>query len=116
MLRLGGTFRRDEIPGVLTEKFPLSLSLPWSGPSPLADCCCRRASIMCLCCSRTLMLRWSCSFIKGSWVTKPGERHANPTSWMPSPSLAVKGRPVAGPAALDPPLDRSNLPGRLRGA
>lgn len=49
-------------------------------------------------------------------MTNPGERHASPTSWIPSPSLAVNGRAVLGPAALDPPLDRSNLPGRLRGA
>ncbi len=110
---------RRDIPGVLAAKWlELSLSLLEVSivPSPLADCCCRRASIMCRCCSRTLMLRCSCSFMAGSCVTKPGERHARPTSWMPRPSLAVRGRAVPGVVEFAaPPLDKSSLLGRCRG-
>ena len=67
----------------------------------LADFC-RRDSMMCRCCSRTEMLRCSCSRMLGSWVWKPGERHAMPTSCIPRLplSLAVKGadgREVAEP-------------------
>lgn len=77
----GGTlFLREAIPGVLTAK-PLFVSLSLSvGPSPLADCCCKRASIRCLCCSRTDKLLCTCSFMTGSCVTKPGDRQARPTS------------------------------------
>lgn len=62
------------------------------------------------------MLRWSCSFMAGSWVTNPGDRQARPTSWMPRPSLAVMGRPVPGAPEPDaPPFERSSFLGRWRG-
>lgn len=91
--RPGGALFRRDMPGVLAancETGSLSLS------SPLADCWCSLDSIICRCCSRTDMLRWSCSFMTGSWVTNPGDRQAMPTSWMPRPSRAVNGRAVAG--------------------
>lgn len=75
----GALFLRD-MPGVLAAKAPdPSLSLS-AGPSPFADCCCSRASMRCLCCSRTDMLLCTCSFMVGSWVMKPGDRQAKPTS------------------------------------
>lgn len=55
----------------------------------------------------------------GSWVTNPGDRQARPTSWMPSPSLAVRGPlAVAGllPEAELEFLERSSFLGRWRGA
>lgn len=103
-------FLRD-MPGVLAANCETG-SL--SGPSPLADCWCSLASIMCLCCSRTDKLRWSCSFMTGSWVTKPGDRHAIPTSWIPRPSRAVIGRAEAGWFDLSVFFDRSSLRGRGR--
>lgn len=109
--RPGGALFLRDMPGVLAAKLERG-SL--SGPSPLADCCCRRASIMCRCCSRTLILRCSCSFMTGSWVTKPGERQAMPTSWMPRPSRAVNGRAVCGWFDLGVFLERSSLRGRGR--
>ncbi len=47
----------------------------------------------------------------GSWVTKPGDRQARPTSWIPRPSLAVKGRAEAGELLLSVFLERSSLRG-----
>jgi hypothetical protein len=43
------------------------------------------------CWSRTEILRSNCSRIAGSCVWKPGDKHAKPTSWITSPSLAVNG-------------------------
>lgn len=111
----GGTlFLRDEIPGVLTANALFASFSLSEGPSPFADCCCRRASMRCLCCSRTDKLLCTCSFMTGSWVTKPGERQAKPTSWICSPSRAVKGRAVAGEPELGAFLDKSSLRGRCR--
>lgn len=109
MLRPGGGPRLRAKPGVFAVNWPPSLS---AGPSPLADCCCNLCSIICLWCSLTLMLRCSCSFMTGSWVTKPGDRQARPTSWMPRPSLAVRGRPVAGETMFVVFLERSSFLGR----
>lgn len=50
----------------------------------------------------------------GSWVTKPGERHAIPTSWIPRPSRAVIGRAEAGWFDLSVFFERSSLRGRGR--
>lgn len=60
------------------------------------------------------MLRCSCSFITGSWVTKPGDRQAIPTSWIARPSRAVMGRAEVGWLDLSVFLDRSSLRGRGR--
>ena len=65
------------------------------------------------------MLRWSCSRIVGSWVWKPGERHANPTSCIASPplSLAVSGadgRDDIEPWVWDVLVERSSFRGRCR--
>lgn len=106
MERPGGALFLRDIPGVLGKPILDSLS------SPFEDCWCSLDSIMCRCCSRTEMLRWSCSFITGSWVTKPGDRQAIPTSWIPKPSRAVSGR--ADPGWFDLVfvfLDRSSLRG-----
>lgn len=114
MLNPGGALFRRDIPGVFAANWLTgSLSLP-SGPSPFADCCCSLASMMRRCCSLTFKLCCKCSFITGSWVTKPGDKHAIPTSWIPSPSLPSAGRAVAAP---DPvrgflELDRSSFRGR----
>lgn len=109
-----GALLRRERPGVLAVKPPLlSLSLAIS-LGPFADCC-SLDSIICLCCSRTLKLRCSCSCIAGSWVTKPGDRHAIPTSRTLSPSRPTAGRAVCGPARVF--FDRSSFLGRcLAGA
>lgn len=78
-----------------------------SGPSPLADFC-RRDSMMERCWSRTATLRCSCSRMAGSWVWKPGDRHARPTSWTARlPSRAVCGARGAAVVA-----ERSNFRGR----
>lgn len=109
----GALFLRD-MPGVLAANCGgSSLSLS-EGPSPLADCC-SLASMMWRCCSRTLKLRWSCWFMTGSWVTKPGERQAMPTSWMPRLSRADMGTAEAG--TLEEAfvfLERSSFRGRGR--
>lgn len=87
-----------------------SVDLPVSGPSPLADFC-NRDSMIDRCWSRTEMLRWSCSLIAGSWVWKPGDKQASPTSCIARPS-----RPVNGPrevCVLDV-MERSSLRGRWR--
>lgn len=121
MLRPGGAFLL-EVPGVFAGNPPNSLSLALSiGASPgLADCC-NRDSMICLCCSRTDKLRCNCSRIVGSCVTKPGERHANPTSWIPSPLLSAPlpvnwladGLPVPG-LALEVFFVRSSFRGLWR--
>jgi hypothetical protein len=100
MLNPGGALLRLDMPGVFAANWLallLLLSLPLlviSEPSPLADGCCVLDSMSCRCCSRTSILRCSCSFITGSSVTKPGDRHARPTSWIPSPSLPPGSRAV----------------------
>jgi hypothetical protein len=113
MVRPGGALFRRDIPGVFAAKCP-TLSLSLSAPSPFADCCCNLDSMICLWCSRTLMLRCNCSFITGSWVTNPGDKHARPTSWIPRPpSLPVSGpRPVAEVVFVF--FDRSSFRGRWR--
>ena len=63
------------------------------------------------------MLRCSCSFITGSWVTKPGDRHARPTSWIPRPPSprAVNGpRAVPGPPPVLLFFERSSFLGLWR--
>lgn len=48
-------------------------------------------------------------------MTKPGDKQASPTSWIPSPSLAPSaGRAVAAPEPVIAFLDRSNFRGRCR--
>jgi hypothetical protein len=81
MLRPGGAFRRD-VAGVFMPPGPgMEPSLALSeGASPGFAVCCSLDSISWRCCSRTEMLRCSCSLIVGSWVTNPGDRQANPTS------------------------------------
>lgn len=116
MLSPGGALFRLDIPGVLAANWLRgSLSLPFSGPSPLADCCCNLASMILRCCSLTVILCCRCSFMTGSCVTKPGDKQANPTSWIPSPSLAPNaGRAVAAPEPVIVFLDKSNFRGRCR--
>lgn len=120
MLSPGGAFLRD-VAGVFippSEPGPgISFALS-IGASPGFAVCCNLNSMMCLCCSRTEMLRCSCSRIVGSCVTKPGERHAKPTSWIPSAPLSLE---VSGPvplevefAALELFLERSSFRGRCR--
>lgn len=111
----GALFLRDCIPGVLAAN-PLCGSLSLSlGPSPFADCCWSRASIRCLCCSRTDRLLCTCSFMMGSCVTKPGDKQASPISWIPNPlSRDPRGRAVAAPEPTWPPRDKSSLRGRWR--
>ena len=110
MLRPGGAPRLRAKPGVFAAKWLGSFSL--SGPSPsLADCCCNLASMIWRWCSLTLMLRFSCSCSVASFGTKPGDRHAMPTSWITRPSRAVIGRPVAGDTTFVF-LDRSSFLGR----
>lgn len=112
MLRPGGAPRLRARPGVLAEKWLPSLSL--SGPSPLADCCCNLASMICRWWSLTVMLRCTLAFITGSCVMKPGDKHASPTSWISSlPSRAVSGRAVAGETMFEF-LERSNFLGLCR--
>lgn len=80
------------------------LSGPWRGVSaspglpPLL-----LASMIFRCCSRTLMLRSSCSRIDGSWVLKPGERHASPTSCSAKPALSLDVSGAEGRAESAPP-------------
>lgn len=71
-------------------------SLGLSFPPPGFACRCSRASIILRCWSRTEMLRWSCSRMVGSWVAKPGERQAMPTS------LIVDRLPPAVRGTVDP--------------
>lgn len=89
-----------------------SRALLMSGPSPLADFC-SLDSMMERCCSRTVMLRCSCSWRTGSSVWKPGDRQASPTWCIPRPSLAVMG--PAGPRTESVLADRSSLRGLGRG-
>lgn len=81
-------------------------------PSPLADLC-SLDSMMDRCCSRTVMLRCSCSRRTGSSVWKPGDRQASPTWCIPRPSLAVMG--PAGPRTESVLADKSSLRGLGRG-
>lgn len=55
-----------------------------------------RASMICLCLSRTSMLLCSCSRIEGSFVWKPGDRQAMP---MSTPVDRLAGRAVRAPEA-----------------
>lgn len=116
MLNPGGGPRFRARPGVFAAKCPPSLSLSGiSGALKPADCCCNLDSMIRFCCSFTLILRCTCSFMSGSWVTKPGDRQAMPTSLIPSPlvSRAVSGRAEPGtPLLVDVFLERSSLLGR----
>lgn len=107
-----------DVPGVFAENPPNSLSLALSiGASPGFAVCCSLDSMMCLCCSRTEMLRCNCSLIVGSCVTNPGERHASPMSVTPSPeSIPLDVKPPAEGLALlwDVFLERSSFRGRWR--
>jgi len=76
-----------------------------------------RCSMICLCLSLTSMLLCSCSLIVGSWVWKPGDKQANPTSCiMVALSLELMG--PAGRAVRAPDewtmlwLERSRRRGR----
>jgi hypothetical protein len=116
MLSPGGAFLLD-VPGVLGGKPPNSLSFALSiGASPGFAVCCNRDSMSCLCCSRTEMLRCNCSLIVGSCVTNPGDRHASPTSWMPSPPvsmpLEVRLPPEGREFEVDVFFERSSMRGR----
>ena len=111
--RPGGGRRFEPVFGMPIK--PESNGAP-SGPSSLADFC-SRASIIDRCCSRTDILRWSCSLITGSCVWKPGDKQARPTDCILTPSRAVMGPP--GVRAVRPPeegklVERSNLRGRGR--
>jgi hypothetical protein len=95
----GGPFLRD-VCGVLMGRPKAPVVSPCrgvssSGPGPLPPCF-WRASMICLCRSLTSRLRWSCSRMVGSWVWKPGDRQARPTSMrfaLPCP----EGRAVRAP-------------------
>lgn len=115
MLSPGGALLRLDMPGVFAANWSTPLSLPVSGRSPFADCCCRRASMIWRCCSRTLKLRCNCSFMAGSCVTKPGDKQARPTSMIPSPSLSPGSLAVCAPEPARPPLERSSFRGLWRG-
>lgn len=102
----GGPFRRD-VCGVLIVRpnAPISALRMSSGSAgPPLPCFCR-ASMICLWRSLTSKLRWSCSRMVGSWVWKPGERQARPTSCrfaLPWPD----GRAVSAPEEWTMLLDR----------
>ena len=110
MDRPAGGLRFDAVLGIPI-KFD-SEGLTPSGPSSLADLC-MRCSMIDRCWSRTERLRCSCSRMTGSWVWKPGDRHARPTCCIE----AVKGPPAG---RTDKPLEdgrlveRSNFRGRGR--
>jgi hypothetical protein len=99
----GGPFLRPVI-GVFMPDLKELLSGPCRGVSaspflpPLL-----LASMSFLCCSRTLMLRSSCSRMDGSWVLNPGERQASPTSCRASPALSLDVRGAEGRAESAPP-------------
>jgi hypothetical protein len=118
IMRPGGAFLLV-VAGVFMPPGPASsLSLALSiGASPGFAVCSNLDSMICLCCSRTEILRCNCSLIVGSCVTNPGERQAKPTSWIPSPlSLEVSGCPRdPNGFELDEFLDKSNLRGLCRG-
>jgi len=114
MLSPGGAFLLD-VPGVLAGKPPSSFALS-IGASPGLAVCCNLCSMSCLCCSRTEMLRCSCSLIVGSCVTNPGDRHANPTSVIPRPLLSTPLEVNAPPEGFVPLAfrERSSFRGRCR--
>jgi hypothetical protein len=101
MLSPGGAFLLD-VPGVLAGKPPNSFALSM-GASPGFVVCCNLDSMICLCCSRTEMLRCNCSLMVGSCVTNPGDRQANPTSCIPRP-------PLSPPLEVSPPADGREAP------
>lgn len=121
----GGPLRRD-VPGVLTGTPNKVLSCGRSALALLAPPSCVLpgfcpfclASMICLCWSRTSKLRCSCSLMLGSFVWKPGDRQAKPTSCMARPAdsrdvRGADGRAVCGPrlAVLE---ERSRRLGRGR--
>lgn len=104
MERPGGLFLVDVFGSATLRRFDSDGLMP-SGPSPLAEYC-SLDSMIDLWWSRTATLRWSCSRMAGSWVWKPGDRQANPTSCIPR-FPAVNGPRVEVVAA-----ERSSLRGR----
>ena len=74
--------------GVFNPPLPKMVCSRSGAPSVPLALFCNRDSIICLCCSRTVMLLCNCSCILGSCVWKPGERQANPTSCMPRLALS----------------------------
>lgn len=112
----GGPFLRDVV-GVfmlLAKVFMSPVREPSSSWGPFPCFC--RASMICLCLSRTSILRCSCSRMVGSWVWKPGDRQASPTSCIEALSFPVKG--ADGRAERAPELgsvvDKSNRRGLWR--
>lgn len=92
---------------------PIALDSEGCTPSgvSLADLC-MRCSMMERCWSRTERLRCSCSRMIGSWVWKPGDKQARPTSWRD----AVMGPPGGRTDRLleGRLVERSNFRGRGR--
>lgn len=93
----------------------------WRGSSswgPLPPCF-WRCSMICLCLSLTSMLLCSCSLMVGSWVWKPGDRQASPTSCM-IVALSLELMGAAGRAVRAPEewtmlwLERSSRRGLWR--
>lgn len=122
----GGPFRLD-VPGVLvcTPKSVVSC-VRCDGPS-LLSCALPglteppfcRASMICLCWSRTSKLLCSCSRMAGSCVWKPGDRQARPTSCIARPAdsrevSGADGLAVCGPRLFDILDERSRRLGRGR--
>lgn len=87
-----------------------------SALGPCFACRWSRDSMIERCCSRTEILRWSCSRIVGSCVENPGERHAMPTSWIVARlPLAVRGVAAAlGPEETLGAFERLSFAGRWR--
>lgn len=80
----GGRFL--DIEGPRAKGFGFSMALADSDvPSPFADLS-NLDSIIDRCWSLTEMLLCNCSLIVGSWVWKPGDRHAIPTSCIEAPA------------------------------
>jgi hypothetical protein len=98
MERPGGGPFRLEVSGVfvgLPNAFSGVCSLV-GGPPPVLPFC--LFSINRRCCSLMFMALSICSRMVGSWVLKPGDRHATPMSWMASPALCIWSLDVSGPA------------------
>jgi hypothetical protein len=114
----GGPFLRDVL-GVLAAP-PYGLMSCWrpasSSPGPVLPPCLLRASMICLCLSRTSKLLCSCSRIEGSLVWKPGDRQARPMSLRSPFAVKGAGRAVRAPEAWTMLLevDRSRRRGRWR--